>query len=552
MLICGSLVNSKVQEITQTSSLKEQSAWLLFAKTVGFTLTFLLPPLIVRYLSQTDVGVYRQSFQVIINSLSILPIGFGMSAYYFLSRSDGERRSMAVFNILLFNFAVGGLTCLALYLYPQLLGNIFQSAEMTRLAPKIGVVIWLWIFSTFLETVAVANREAKTATAFIILAQVTKAALMAAAVMLFATVEAFLYAAMIQAIGQTVVLLFYLNSRFPGFWRKFDAAFFLEQFAYALPLGLAGLLWTLQNDIHTYFVGYRFSEADFAIYVYGCFQLPLIVMLSESINSVLIPRMSELEAQNEKREMIRLTVRAMQKLALFYFPLYVFLMITAQTFIITFFTRNYEASIPIFLINLTILPFSILITDPIFRAYKQLGRILFVTRVFIVLALVAALYFGINYLDLRGIIAIVVVVSLIDKFVSTFFAARKLNVRWRDVSLLKDIGKTAIAATIAGAVTFLFYSQFRETIFGFGANLTRMIFSAYRPSITDFISGGLVLGFSALIFGTIYILCANYFDLIEPGEKEKIKSLVLSPLTFVKKLFAQKKTTDHRPLTTDP
>ena len=64
----------------------------------------------------------------------------------------------------------------------------------------IGFVIWIWIFSTFLETVAIANQEAKRATAFIILASLSKTLLMGGAVLIFATVESFIYAALIQGI----------------------------------------------------------------------------------------------------------------------------------------------------------------------------------------------------------------------------------------------------------------------------------------------------------------------------------------------------------------
>ena len=92
---------------------------------------------------------------------------------------NGKSRAAAVCNILLFHFITGGAACLFLNLYPQFLGNIFNSDEMTRLAPKIGFVIWIWIFSAILETVAIANREPKYATAFIIFAQVGKTALMA-------------------------------------------------------------------------------------------------------------------------------------------------------------------------------------------------------------------------------------------------------------------------------------------------------------------------------------------------------------------------------------
>ena len=151
---------------------------------------------------------------------------------------------------------------------------------MTQLAPKIGVVIWLWIFSTFLETVAVANREPRMATAFIILAQLTKTVLMVGAVIDFCD-------------GRSLYLRGDDSRRFANAdsagLSEFEISafldgisisrFFREQLFYALPFGLAGLLWTLQTDIHNYFVGYRFSEAEFAIYAFGCFELPLIAML---------------------------------------------------------------------------------------------------------------------------------------------------------------------------------------------------------------------------------------------------------------------------------
>lgn len=505
-------------------SLKTQSAWLLFAKIVGFVFTLLLPLLIVRFLSQEKVGVYRQVFQIIINANAILPLGVSMSAYYFLSRAR-EKRSAAVFNILIFNFLVGGLACLTLFFYPQLIGNIFQSAEITQLAPKIGIVIWLWIFSSFLETIAVANQEARTATAFIILAQFTKTLLMVGAVILFATVESFVYAAMIQAGLQTIVLFVYLNSRFPRFWTNFDFTFFREQLIYAIPFGLAGLLWTMQTDIHNYFVGYRFSASEYAIYAYGCFELPLIAMLSESVTSVLIPRMSKLQSENDKREMIRLTARIMQKLAFFYFPIYLFLIITAQTFIVTLFTRNYAASVPIFVINLTLMPFYIWVVDPIVRSYQELGRFLLTLRIFIFIALVSALYFGIQNFDLRGMIAIVVIVTLTEKLISSIAVLRKLEVKKSDLSLLNGVVKTAIASLSAGIFTFLFYSHLNEKISAVSANFAVNYLGFTKISVIDFISGVFVLGLSFSIFAPIYLLCANYFGLIDEEEKDYLKRM---------------------------
>ncbi len=507
------------------TSLKTQSAWILFAKIVGFGFSFLLPLLVVRFLSKDEVGVYRQTFLIIVNASVIFTLGFGMSAYYYLPR-ETARRGAVILNTLLFNFVMGGLACLLLFLFPMLLGNIFQSDEITRLAPKIGIVIWLWIFSSFLETVAVANQELRMATAFIILAQFTKTALLVLAVMLFSSVESLIYAAMVQAFLQSVILIIYLSNRFPRFWTAFDAKFFREQLFYALPFGLSGLMWTLQTDVHNYFVSHHFSPAEFAIYAIGCFQLPLIGMLGESVAAVLIPRVSSLQATGDRAEIIRLTMRAAQKLAFFYFPIYIFLMITAQTFITTLFTRDYAASVPIFLINLTLLPIWIWVTDPIVRAYKELGRYLLLLRLSILPVMTTVLYYGMQHFDMRGMIGIVVVTALTEKIIFTAVILKKLNVRRRDLNGLEIVGKTAAAGLTAGFFTYLFYREFAGRILLQGADLSQAIFAAPKNGLVDFIAGGLVLAFSALIFVPIYLLCAGFFGIIEDGEKNKAKEII--------------------------
>ena len=265
----------------RAASLSSQGAWLFFGWSIGYPFALLLPILVVRFLSQEQVGVYRQVFQVIYTATSILPLGFSMSAYFFLNR-EPEIRGAAILNILLFNFVIGGLACLVLFLFPGMLGALFRMTRSQKLAPLTGVVIWIWLLSAFLDTVPVANQEARLAALFIIAAQFTKTGLFVCAVVAFGTIEALLNAAIIQTSLQTVVLIIYLHRRFPRFWTKFDARFFCQQMHYALPFGLAGIIWQLETDVHYYFVGHGFSTADFAIYAYGCFQLPLLAMISGS------------------------------------------------------------------------------------------------------------------------------------------------------------------------------------------------------------------------------------------------------------------------------
>lgn len=505
-------------ETKKKPSLRVQGAWLLFAKVTGFAISFVLPLLIVRYLSKDDFGVYRQAFQFIINAVAILPIGFSMSAFYFLNRESVDHKA-AVFNILLFNFFIGGAACVFLFVYPQFVGNIYQSEAMTALAPKIGVVIWLWIFSAFLEIVAIANQEARLSMVFIILAQLTKTLLMAGAVMIFTTVEAFMYAAMIQGGLQIILLLIYLNKRFPRFWLSFNSKFFREQAIYAIPFGFAGILWTLQTDIHTYFVGYRFSDAEYAIYSVGVFQLPLLGMLMESTGAVLISRMSELQSLDLKREIIELTVRAMQKLSFFYFPAYAFMLVTAYTFITTLYTERFAASVAIFVINLTLLPFDIWITDPIIRAYKQFGKYLMILRIFILTAMVAALWFGIQNFDLRGMIAIVIVTSIVERLITTSLLIKTLGIKIGDLKLLKGVAETALVAAVSGTLTYFIYLQLRSFVPGLVEDLAINFSIGLKASTLYFVSGMMILALSFAVFAPLYLMGMNLLGLIEDEEK---------------------------------
>jgi len=502
-------------------SLRSQSLWLMSAKFVTFVLGFVLPLLVVRFLDQSSVGTYRQAFQLITNAMVVLPLGFGMSAYYYLS-TETSRRASAVFNILLVNSAVGIAAFVGLAAFPGIVARMFNNPELTALSPLIGAVVCVWTVSTFLEVVVVANREPRTATLAIIIAQLTKTSLMVSAVVMFASVEAFLAAALVQGILQTVALFVYLHSRFPRFWRAFDGAFLLEQSRYVLPLGLAGLLWTLQTDVHFYFVGSRFSAAEFAVYAYGCFQLPLVWMLAESINSVLIPKMSRLAAEGDRTEAVRLLGRSAHKLALVYMPLAAFLAVTAEVFVVTMFTESYAAAVPVFLINLALLPFQCLSLDAVTRAFKDLATKLLVLRAGLSSVLVAVLYMEGTRFGLTGIIATVVAVLALEKVVMAALTARRLSMSGRDIAHFLPVFKTALAALIAAVVTSVFNMTAGEPIGEFARSAAAG--AVGEGTWSRFVGGVLRLSADGAVFGAVYLAGILYANLVDEEEKSAVSN----------------------------
>jgi len=439
-------------KVTEKSgSLTAHVSWLMFAKTLAFLFNMALPVLVVRRLNVTEFGVYKQLFLMIATSVSLVQLGFGMSAYYFLPR-EPDRQAAVVFNIFVFNTVVGGLVCATLLFFPALLGAIFRQPGMDSYTGFVALVILLWTISSPLEIIPIANGEMKLASAVIMSVQLTRTAMYVATVIVFGTVRSLLYAAVVQGILQAVVLWWYLQSRFGVFWRRLDFSLLRSQLSYAMPLGLAGVLYTVQTDLHSFFVSNRLGAAAFAIYAVGTVQLPLMTLLQEATNAVVIPRVSYLQHINDTREIILLMARATRKLAAVYFPLYALLAVVAHELISFVFTKRYVASVPIFLINLTMLLVGILLQDPLFRAYADQRFFLIRVRILSCVLLVIGLWFGTTRFGPVGTISAVVIVAVTERIITAIRFGRILGVSRRDIVLLADVGKLALASLAAGLV----------------------------------------------------------------------------------------------------
>lgn len=476
-----------------------RAAWIVSARTVAFVLSFALPLLLVRRLDQAAFGQYKQVFLVVGTAMNVLPLGFHMSAFYFLPR-EPERRGEVVFNILLFHLFVAGAACLAFVLRPSLLASLFPgSSELVAYAPALGVVLLLWVVSSFLEAIAMANQETKTATVFIVATNLARTLLLLAAGLVFASVESLIYAAIIQGALQTILLFVYLFMRFEGFGRRFDWRLLRTQLSYALPLGLAGFLYSMQMDMHNYFVSNQFDAATFAIYAIGCFNLPLIHILSDSVGSVMIPRVAELEKRGERREIIVLISRMTRKLALAYFALYAFLIVAGREFIVVLFREQYLASWPIFAINLAMIPLGMIISayDPVMRAYPEHRFFLLRVRAVLLGALFVALWFGTRRVGLVGVISLVVLTNLVERIVVAIRCGKALGMTWSELALFKDVGKLACAAACAALATAI----------------VRALVVATMPPF-------FVLAVCGVVFACVYLAGVWLFRVLSADERE--------------------------------
>ena len=491
-------------------TLARRVIWLASAKAVAFGLGFALPLILVRVLSQSEFGLYKQVFLLVNTAVTILPLGFAMSAFYFLPRCEGGQ-GRVVLNIALFHLAVGGLVGLVLLVYPDLLAAIFGSSELVGHAGGLALLVFLAVATSVLEIIAVAHGEVAFAARLIVGTYLAKTLLLLGAAWLAPSIEALIAAATLSYLGQAPLLLWYLGSRFPRCWAERDWPLMRAQLGYALPLGAATMLSMAQLDLHSYFVARTFDAATYAIYAVGCFQLPFLYIVNESVGAVMIPTVSRLQLENRPGEIVQLVARMMRKLAALYFPLYACLLVIGREFVTLLFTESYRASWPIFAVNLTLIPLCILnaACDPVLRAHPAYTPVLVRIRVALIAVLVAGLWVVTSRHWLLGAIVVMVGVYVIDRVSVSVMLGRVLHVSWRDLALFRDIAKLAAAAALAGVA----------------AALVRVLVAGAGPLA--------VLAAASLTLAVVYVSAVTVLGVPTPDERDALRRRLLAVLMRV-------------------
>jgi hypothetical protein len=427
---------------------------MLGAKLAGFALSTAFPLLLIRRLPQSEFGLYRQVFLIINTATTILPLSLGMSAYYFLPR-EPQRKGAVTANILLFLFVAGGLAGGALVLWPSLAERLTSEPAVLPYIPAMASLIMLWTVGSLVEPIMLANVEVRLAALATAAIQIARTVLLILAVIILPTLSAVLSAAVLQGMLQCAIVAVYINSRFGNPLRQIDVQLLRRQLSYAIPLGFAGLLYSLQTDLHNYFISSRFGAAIFAIYSVGCFQLPVMGLIGEALASVLIPQVAILQQQGDSEAIIDILLRATRKMALVAFPLSCYLLVVAPEFLTLLYTDRYAASVPLFRINLALVPLSVLITDPILRAYARYRYVLLTGHIILFAAQFALLWWATARYTIASALVIVVCVTLVERFGKLLWCGSILGFSKQDLSKLSPIAHIFLASVVSGLATLL-------------------------------------------------------------------------------------------------
>jgi O-antigen/teichoic acid export membrane protein len=126
--------------------------------------------------------------------------------------------------------------------------------------------------------------------------------------------------------------------------------------AYGIPLALTGVAGMLGYQLDRIVVSAEFDPAAYAIYALGAVEIPVAVLVQQSVNTVLAPALTRHWAERDIDGMMVLWREAIRLTSLVLLPVFVVSMVLSHDLIVVLFGARYEESVSVFRIYVCLVP----------------------------------------------------------------------------------------------------------------------------------------------------------------------------------------------------
>lgn len=319
---------------------------------------------LARLLSPQDLGSYRQLFLIYSTLAGVLLLGFPQSMQYFLPKARDQKDRVKLITRTLNVVSILGILCAVLiYLGRTTIAQMFNNPGLAEVLPLYSLYpIFLFVTQIY-TSIMLGLKEPGKSAKFLIFAIICDLVLVLGVAFWSRNLSHIVWAVVISAALQWLYALWCLKG-LHNVWALSNFDGFKEQLAYTIPLGLSLLVGVLSVQLDKLMISGFFNPEQFAVFSLGAMELPLIGILINSVNAILLPNLSAMD----KQSMSEVYSASVRKNAIIVFPLAVVFFIFAGEFITFIYGSIYSESALYFRIYLLLLPLRVATYGIIFQA----------------------------------------------------------------------------------------------------------------------------------------------------------------------------------------
>ncbi len=421
----------------------------ILSKTTENVSIFILSIVLARYFTKAEYGTYLH-VQLIVNiAVWSLLLGIPHSVYYFLPKVRSQRKYLL--NVLALMAGISFIVSIGTYFMIPFLSESLLNEDLLNLG---GIVLCLILFQipiTSFEPIMISAGEIKLFAKLKSLFSLALFISVIAPISLGMSLEQILKSLVFCFLLQVLVVIYYsLRTAYKYSSPNLEGenCSFNEQARYSLPIGLSSGLSEMSSYADKIIVSNQSSPEDYAVYARGAMDLPIINIIANTLDNLLMPRFIKAFKEKDTPGVITSWHTTIRMMASFIYPCCFFLIATAHLLIPAIFSERYIDSVIIFQIYSLGLLTRISTFSIIVRAIGKTKDILWVSIGTVIGNILLTLLF-MSWWGLVGAPIATVLVMLIMKIMYVYSVTHYLKINMIDVFPWMSLLHSLLASTIS-------------------------------------------------------------------------------------------------------
>ena len=437
------------------TSLTEKAGLLTLSNVCRRAATILSGIIVVRWLSQQDLGTFRQVNLIFSTSCIILLLGIPASLYYFLPRAQEHEKRGIITQTLITLGLIGLVSSIILFFLASQISAAFHNPDISVLIRRYSPYLVFYLpGAAYFAVMMCMDRVAAAAIGGIcitlpqIVATIIPLMLHYSLLTIFTTM--LITGIIVSMLASWLCLR--VTPKGPFYPPK---GFGAKQFKFSLPLGMSQVVSLTGKEIDKFFISSFFSVKDFAMYSVGAVELPITNLLNPAIRNVLLPKFTELLHKREVEELLVIWRESRRKLSLITFPIIILFFCIAPEFITFLYSNKYIQSASIFQIYLLIPLVENFESSIILHASGKPNKIFFASLVNVGCNIIIS-YVLIQKITYFGPCIATVIATIISFVVVIRWVCREIKVSFSELFPFSEYLRILIISFISSIPLFIF------------------------------------------------------------------------------------------------
>lgn len=377
-----------------------QTQYLAFQNTIKTILSVILFILLARLLTIEEFGYYQQIILVIGLLASVFSAGFPIALSYFHGQSGSYQQKVSMYKRFFISQLIIAMCVSILYgLFSSYLMELFENKYLHELYFAIMIIIFSNTSVELFKNLSTVTNKLKS---YLIITSTVSAISMIASVIALLYTHNISYLIIILAVFYCITFLMLVRKNLKYFMiigrKKIVDKIELK---YIIAMGSVALISIVNVYIDQLMVSFLLPISDYSDLRIGSFQIPFIGIITGSLLTVMVPKISKYYKEKRYNEIVDLWSHSIEKATILLIPIIVFCIVFAHEIITIFFTDKFIGAVGIFQVYMIQWLRAVVILGAVMGAIG-LERELFKNTMFIMFLNIIMNYFLILYMGVIG------------------------------------------------------------------------------------------------------------------------------------------------------